>query len=164
MVSPGMVSPGMPWQDSRSPDSQHDGPPIDATLKTDTGGGGTILLQENFEDSNFSQRGWYDAPKGTLTTAAKEGKSAFECLYKKGAKGCAGGTPGRHAITPSESLYVSYWVKYSANFVGSGKPTTPTSSTSSPPRTASTSDPHSLTSPATSSRWEACRGWRCRTA
>jgi hypothetical protein len=107
--------------DSSSPDSHHDGPPVDTAPKTDTGGGGTILLQENFEDSNFSQRGWYDAPKGTLTTAAKEGKSAFECLYKKGAKGCAGGTPGRHAITPTESLYVSYWVKYSTNFVGSGK-------------------------------------------
>jgi len=29
--------------------------------------------------------------------------------------------PSRHAITPTSSVYVSYWVKYSANWVGSGQ-------------------------------------------
>jgi len=92
----------------------------DATIAKDASGGGKILFSENFEDTSFSGRGWYDSPKATLSTVEHhEGQRSFVCLYKKGAKGCAGGTPGRHAFTPTESVYVAYDVKYSKNFVGS---------------------------------------------
>lgn len=102
-----------------------DGPTGDLPATAPDGGGyppGNLLFSEGFEDTSFSARGWYDAPKGTLsTTDVKEGKSAFVCLYKQGTTSCAGGTPGRRLFTPSESIFVSYWVKYSASWVGSGK-------------------------------------------
>ena len=39
----------------------------------------------------------------------------------KGGFGCSEGTPARHLFAASETIYVSYWVKYSANYVGSGR-------------------------------------------
>ncbi|MFA6572174.1 MAG: hypothetical protein WCT77_13180, partial [Bacteroidota bacterium] len=84
----------------------------------------TILFTENFEDNNFASRGWYDAPKGTISTTEHiSGSSAcLECKFLKGKTNCAGGTPSRRLFTETDELYVSYWVKYSANWEGSNKP------------------------------------------
>ena len=84
---------------------------------------GAVLFQEDFENTAFSSRGWYDSPQATLSTQNHvSGGSCFECFFKTGSQKCAGGTPGRHLFTESESVYLSFWVKYSANYVGSGKP------------------------------------------
>ncbi len=79
-------------------------------------------MQEGFEDTGFAARGWYDNTNLTITD---------------------GGAPaGRHQVsrgdvqpgvvnadfrrldavrfTPTETVYLSYWVKYSSNWVGSG--------------------------------------------
>ncbi|MBK7781765.1 MAG: hypothetical protein IPJ58_13555 [Ardenticatenia bacterium] len=82
------------------------------------------LLCEDFEDTDFAARGWYDGPRGVVTAAehAPGSGHAFECTYARGATGCEGGTPARHAFDLTESLYVEYWVKYAPGFVGSGKP------------------------------------------
>jgi hypothetical protein len=83
-----------------------------------------VLVQENFEDTNFSSRGWYDAPRATLSQVEHVAGSTkcFECFFKTGALGCQGGTPGRHLFAEAETVFVSFWIKYSANYVGSGKP------------------------------------------
>lgn len=82
------------------------------------------LLCEDFEDDDFGARGWYDGPRGRITAAehAPGSGHAFECTYARGATGCEGGTPARHAFAPTETLTVAYWVKYAPDFVGSGKP------------------------------------------
>ena len=82
------------------------------------------LLCEDFEDTDFAARGWYDGPRGVVTAAehAPGSGHAFECTYARGATGCEGGTPARHAFDLTETLYVEYWVKYAPGFVGSGKP------------------------------------------
>ena len=89
--------------------------------------GGTTLFQENFADTNFSARGWYDgsytASSITTSTGVVSGApypSAFECHFLKGATACAGGDLKRMLFTPSNSLYISYWIKLSSNWVGSG--------------------------------------------
>jgi len=83
-----------------------------------------ILFQENFEDTNFASRGWYDHLQGTVTAAehVAGSTSAFECVYTQGQSGCAQGKPGRHLFTGTETLYLSYWIKYSVNYIGSGQP------------------------------------------
>jgi len=83
-----------------------------------------ILFSEDFEDNNFAQRGWYDNLKGTLTADEHiEGSNfSLECKFLQGARTPEGGTPGRHLFEETEEVCISYWVKYSANYIGSGKP------------------------------------------
>jgi len=90
----------------------------------DTGGQGTILFHEPFEDTDFGSRGWYDGPSGDLSTAehVPNGTRSFECFFEQGSRGCRGGTPGRHEFAETDTVYLSYWVKYSANYVGSQRP------------------------------------------
>ena len=84
----------------------------------------SILFEEKFEDSNFASRDWYDAPNGVLsaTEHIPGSSSSFECRFLKGATGCAGGSPRRHLFTDSDSIYLSYYIKHSSNWAGSGKP------------------------------------------
>ena len=86
-----------------------------------TGGGasdipaGTLLFAEDFTDASFMARGWYDGPSGTITNGA------FECGFMMGGTACAAGKPARHRITASSSVYVRMNIKFSANWVGSGR-------------------------------------------
>lgn len=84
----------------------------------------TTLFQENFEDTNFASRGWYDALQGVLSSTEHIAGStaSFVCHFLQGATGCANGAPGRHLFTGSDSVYLSYWIKHSANWLGSGQP------------------------------------------
>ena len=83
---------------------------------------GAVLFEEPFEDTAFADRGWYDQLAGTLSfDEAIEGSTAsLECRYAPGASGCEGGVPGRHLFEGQEALCLSYWVKYSDGFIGSG--------------------------------------------
>ena len=82
------------------------------------------LLREDFESSGFGGRGWYDFrvdPILTDTTHASGSARALEVWFAAGAT-----TPpwvaARRLFPPSPTIYVSYWVRYSANWVGSGRP------------------------------------------
>ncbi len=84
-------------------------------------GGGTILFQEHFDDNDFTARGWYDGASGTISTSEQvSGGGSFECAFANGAQSCSGGKPARHKFTASESVYLSMYLKFSANWVGSG--------------------------------------------
>lgn len=79
------------------------------------------FLSETFEDANFAARGWYDGTSGTLNSTEKHGGArSLECRYARGARVC--NAPKRHLFTASDSVYLSYWVKYSSNYIGSDKP------------------------------------------
>jgi len=84
---------------------------------------GTVLFQENFDDNAFAGRGWYDntAMAITDTTNVPGGTHALEVHFPAGATNPTWGGAARHLFTPSPTLYVSYWVKYSSNWVGSGQ-------------------------------------------
>lgn len=89
-----------------------------------TAGFGATLFSEDFEDANFSSRGWYDSPRGVIDTAEHapgSSTASFRCSWVQGGTGCSGGTPNRHLFTATDTLYVSFWVKYSSNYVGSGQ-------------------------------------------
>jgi hypothetical protein len=85
--------------------------------------GPAILFQEGFDDTNLAARAWYDTSGVPLSTAERfAGASAFECRYAVGATGCTGGHPGRHRFQDTDSVYIAFYIKYSSNWVGSGKP------------------------------------------
>jgi len=86
-------------------------------------GNGTLLFSENFEDANIASRGWYDNTTVLLNTTEHiaGSNSSAEYRFLAGATDPTSGGAQRHKFTPSSSLYVSFYIKYSANWVGSGK-------------------------------------------
>jgi hypothetical protein len=83
----------------------------------------TILFQEGFENASLNLRGWYDNTTPLLSTAEHVTGSASSIEYKfnQAATAPTAGSALRHKFQPSDSVYLSYWVKYSANWVGSQK-------------------------------------------
>lgn len=83
---------------------------------------GNILFQENFDNNSFASRGWYDVTGGTISTSEHipGSTSSLECRFLLGGTNCTGGIPGRMAFTATDEVYISYWVKHSSNWQGSG--------------------------------------------
>ena len=86
-------------------------------------GGGTLLFEEDFENTNISSRGWYDNTTAQLSTTEHITGSTASAQYHftAGASSPTSGGSQRHKFTPTSSVYVSFYVKYSANWVGSGQ-------------------------------------------
>jgi len=78
----------------------------------------SILVFEDFESGNFASKGWYDGfPDQRTTSEFKNGTHSYAGNFAKGATKSGA---GRHLFTATDKLYISYWVKYSSNWVGSG--------------------------------------------
>lgn len=83
---------------------------------------GNVFFQEGFEDTQFASRGWYDNTSMTITTAqAHTGSHSLEVHFTAGATVPTYGGASRHLFTASNTVYLSYWVKYSTNWIGSGQ-------------------------------------------
>src|SRR5438552_16677832 len=98
--------------------------PTKPSFATIAGNPGTLLFQELFEDTAFGGRDWY-GNTGMVTTTAPHlpgSTRAAEFHFLAGATTPTSGGAARHLFPASPALYVSYWVKYSANWVGSGQP------------------------------------------
>jgi hypothetical protein len=85
--------------------------------------GGTLLFQEDFESTSMAARGWYDNTNVLLSTTEHIAGSTRSAQYRftAGATSPTSGGAQRHKFAPTNSFYLSYNVKYSANWVGSGK-------------------------------------------
>ncbi len=84
---------------------------------------GELLFAENFQNGDFASRGWYDVRSGAVLTSenpAPGTSQVLECRYGEGDQRCADGYPLRKKFDETESLYLSYWVRYSSNWQGSG--------------------------------------------
>ena len=83
--------------------------------------GGTLLFSETFENASVASRGWYDNTTPVITTAEFHGGSAaLQMAWNVGATLPVHGGALRHKFTPTDRYYLRYWVKYSANWIGSG--------------------------------------------
>src|SRR5438105_14782621 len=78
----------------------------------------TLLFEEDFENANLASRGWYDNTNVVLSTTQHMTGSTASAQYHflQGATSPTSGDAQRHKFTPSSSLYISYDVKYSANW------------------------------------------------
>jgi hypothetical protein len=83
-----------------------------------------VLFQERFDTADLASRGWYDNPRPSLSSTehAGSGGSSIEYTFLRGATKPTAGSPLRKLFTPTQSIYLSCFVKYSANWVGSQKP------------------------------------------
>src|SRR5439155_1032347 len=74
-------------------------------------GGGTVLLQENFDDPAFGVRGWYDNTRMTLSTVEHllGSTGSLEIRFAPRATQPVWGSAARHLFQPTETVYLSYW-------------------------------------------------------
>jgi hypothetical protein len=90
----------------------------------DIPGCGTELFREDFDEANLIGQGWYDGATATIDTAqhAPDSAASLVCRFEAGAQKCSGGQPSRRGFEASESVYLGFWMKFSENWIGSGKP------------------------------------------
>lgn len=81
-----------------------------------------ILFQEDFEGASLSAKGWFDNTNPVVTTSEHHGGgSALQMQWNSGGTTPIQGGSMRHRFTGTEAVYISLWVKYSSNWVGSGQ-------------------------------------------
>jgi len=92
-----------------------------ATVTIGGAGGGTILLSEAFEDGNLATRAWFGGTSVATAADARPGSTGSRSLEWHWTLGSnAPHSAARKDFTPSNTVYLSYWVKQSANWIGSG--------------------------------------------
>lgn len=99
---------------------------VSVCLLSPMSGWGATLFTENFDgpviqDVYPGQGHWYDGSSCAISsTEHMAGTGSFECHFSKGSTACDGGVPRRHSFTPSNQVYISYWIKHSSSWMGSG--------------------------------------------
>src|SRR5256885_81684 len=84
-------------------------------------GGGRVLFQEAFEDDAFATRGWYDNETLPTDPSQHVSGSTRSLQIHFGAGVVDPWSAARHKFDATATVYVSYWVKYSDNWIGSGQ-------------------------------------------
>ncbi len=93
------------------------------TIRDTTSSSATVLLTEDFENSNAGARGWYANTNPAISTVEHHGGvGSLQMAWQAGATNPVQGVSLRHLFPASDRVYLRLWVKYSANYVGSGKP------------------------------------------
>ena len=83
--------------------------------------GATVLLTESFDDAAVAGRGWYDNTNPAISAAEHHaGAGALQMAFAAGATLPASGSALRHKFPATDRLYLRYWLKYSASWVGPG--------------------------------------------
>ena len=77
-----------------------------------------LLFSEDFEDSNYLNRGWYDGTHFDLVSSEHEnGAQSARFAFAQGATSWTGTTGAmRKLFTSSDAVYVDYYIKYSAGW------------------------------------------------
>ncbi len=98
-------------------------PFVVSSSSTDSGTEGQqVFLTEDFNDNNLISRGWYDNTNLPIdNTDYHSGGGSVKFHFAKGASNPDSGGAIRHKFTGTGELYVSYYVKYSSGYQGSGK-------------------------------------------
>lgn len=81
------------------------------------------LFQENFEDANFSARGWYGNVSLKLSSIERVANSSksLEFHFAKGAVTPDNASSSiRKKFAETDSVHISYYIKHSTSWVGSG--------------------------------------------
>ncbi|MBI5548767.1 MAG: hypothetical protein HY901_33210 [Deltaproteobacteria bacterium] len=86
--------------------------------ETTPGQTGTLLFAESFDDASMAARGWYDNTNILISTsehaAGSTGSAQFR--FDQGATTPTSGGAMRKLFTPTDTLYMSYWLKYDASW------------------------------------------------
>jgi hypothetical protein len=95
----------------------------DPGLQTREAAAPGLLFREDFEDTNLLPRGWYDGNKRfTLADDAAVGRHAIQYHFPQGKLIPSDSSGLRHAITPTEVVYLCFSLKLSPNWSWTGRP------------------------------------------
>lgn len=88
----------------------------------DAGVSETLLFEELFEDIDWDSRGWYDGPGMEITDSEHIPGSGHSCLWHWQKAGDVGitGKGARVLFTPVTSVTLSFSIKHSTNWKGTG--------------------------------------------
>jgi len=84
-----------------------------------------VIFNEPAEDQSWESRGWYDYAEGGNTLplvadgAIPSSSNSIQYAWALNAQKPTGTGTIRLALTPTDNIYVSYYVKYSSGYVGS---------------------------------------------
>ena len=82
---------------------------------------GVILFQESFSDNSFASRNWYDnTAHGTVVSGGQSG-NCLQWAWSQGGTTATNGGSMRMKFTATDSLYVSFYVKFQSGWRGSQK-------------------------------------------
>lgn len=81
-----------------------------------------VIFYDPIEDNNFASRGWVDNTTQTLSGdgAIVGSTRSIDWTWQAGQTIPPNGASMRYNLTPTDNVYLRYYVKYSANWVGSG--------------------------------------------
>lgn len=84
----------------------------------------SVLIEEKFDDGALGSRGWYDNTNQVIsrTEAVPGSTGSLQYTFRAGATTPTSGGAVRRKFKETDSIYLSYHIKYSSNWVGSGKP------------------------------------------
>ncbi len=79
-----------------------------------------VLFTESFENNNFSARGWYDGnpSAGGIVSGGQSG-NCFKWAWTQGAVMPSDFQRSRKLFTDTDSLYISFYIKFDQNWRGS---------------------------------------------
>ncbi len=82
-----------------------------------------VLFEEKFEDTDWASRGWYDSPNLAITSADQIQGSGHSCVWHWKNKGDTKPEAGRGRVlfTPTESVTLSFSIKFSKNWDWTGR-------------------------------------------
>jgi len=83
-----------------------------------------VIFNDPIENNNFASRGWDDNTTQTLSTdgAVPGSTRSIDWTWQRGQTTPPNGGSMRRHFTGTDNVYLSYYVKYSSNWVGSGVP------------------------------------------
>ena len=83
-----------------------------------TQGAEPLLLRESFDDPGLVARGWYDGTTFRIAPAARAGAGCIEYEWGPGDRAAKGSSGARHAIRPTEEVFVRFYLKLSKGWSG----------------------------------------------
>ena len=85
-------------------------------------GAQTTLFQEEFDDNNLASRGWFDNTAASISTSntIPGSSGSLEFAWPTGAVIPTNGGAKRKLFSPTESVYLRFYIKFSAGWQGSG--------------------------------------------
>lgn len=83
----------------------------------------SLLFHEGFDDSSLTKRGWYDGESWTIANeGAHAGAGCVAFHWKAGTTTPEGSSPMRRLFEPTNTVYVSFYLKLSPEWDWSGRP------------------------------------------
>src|SRR5687768_2794726 len=81
-----------------------------------------VLFTEGFEDAELQKRGWYDGVRFKISPdRPHSGKGSVEYHWPAGASSSDTSSPVRRLFSPSDSVYLRYYIRFSKGWGWTGR-------------------------------------------